>query len=368
MNEKLYFSNFLCEIYQILPSEKHSKKISQILDSDNFSSFWQRLFKTNSKFVKKFIKKKYQEIIEDIKNLKSVHLSEIHFVIIGLKILKISIKVNEKKIIQKYIIDQMNLQGGFYSAKPKLEWHSKTGSTIYGTYYGLASLQILESQKDLIQNYSEWLKNTLTWLLNRQSNTGQFFDEAAPFSEKIENNFWAIWILKNLRTFNLYEKSEKIITNLTDAINLSINCIESFLQSTNDGWSTTRLFYALNSLRITGNFKNLTQSQIKTILDFLQSLENNNLYREFPLSVKKGYRVDKNEAPKEALLHSSIFGNIIINLCNQTPISNSVIGLLLKKFKQKNGFGSQIKIKNMDYGVDSTIFENVLLLIFCLKV
>ena len=210
---------------------------------------------------------------------------------------------------------------------------------------------------DGFKNEKEWNENTITWISSQQTDNGDFFDQISPFSEKIENSFWAIAILKFL--------GEPLTSSKNIDVKKLIELIKVRLKN-KQVESVTNSFYLMILIK---SIDEITRDQAKNLIEFVNSVSEDNFFHEFPLDVKKDkYRIDFTEAHPQFTIHSTIFAKILLKKLNGESIDSDFLKLFLSKFYSKLGFGSQLKIKKMDFGSFSTTFEFVLFLLFCLSV
>jgi hypothetical protein len=108
------------------------------------------------------------------------------------------------------------------------------------------------------------------------------------------------------------------------------------------------------------------QGKERDIAKFVASLKMlEGSYREFPPSVKKGYREDIGAG--HACLHSTLYAYLSLKMLNiSKPTLEDVISAI-DGFYTPKGFGTQVKIKEYEFGPPSTIFENFLSLVACLS-
>lgn len=311
-------------------------------------------------FLQKFFGETFNEIIAKIKKITAVYLSEIHYVLFGLHLQRVEITAEEKKLLFEYLVKAIDSNGGFFPTIISKEWQRRP--RIYSTFYALATIKLLGMDNEFLRLQKEWSKRTVSWLLSAQrtsgENEGAFLEKDCPLSIAPENTFWALWCLSYFQENGLVENRNKVIGK-------ACHWVRNHFLRNYEFWSSTRLFFALNILRMWCRNEALTEDSAREIVRFIDSLKSFEGYSEFPTSVKKGYREDVGHA--HISLHSTLFARLSLRILNVKEFKLRDAITILDNFRGKEGFGTQLKIKEYEYGPSSTLFENFLAFLACLS-
>jgi prenyltransferase beta subunit len=311
--------------------------------------------------LQKFFREAFTEIIAKIKKNTAVYLSEIHCILLGLRLQKVEITAEEKNLLFEYLVKAIDPNGGFFPTIISKDWQRRP--RIYSTFYALAAIKLLGMDNDFFRLQKEWSQRTLSWLLSAQrtsgENEGAFLEEDCPLSIAPENAFWALWCLS-------YFQKNGLVENIDNVVSKACRWVRNYFLRNFEFWSSTRLFFALNTLRMWCRNEALTEDSSREIVRFIDSLKSFEGYSEFPTSVKKGYREDVGHA--HISLHSTLFARLSLKILNAKEFKLKDAITILDNFRGKEGFGTQLKIKEYEYGPSSTLFENFLAFVACLSV
>jgi prenyltransferase beta subunit len=311
-------------------------------------------------FLQEFLGEAFNDIIAKIKKNTVVYLSEIYYVLFWVHLQRAEITAEEMKLLVEYLVKVIDPNGGFFPAIISKDWQRRP--RIYSTFYALAAIKLLGMDNEFLRLQKEWSQRTVSWLLSAQrtsgENEGAFLEKDCPLSIAPENTFWALWCLSHFQENGLVENTDKVVSKACQWVR------NHFLRNY-EFWSSTRLFFALNILRMWCHNEALTEDDAKEIVRFIDSLKSFEGYSEFPTSVKKGYREDVGQA--HVSLHSTLFARLSLRILNVKEFKLKDVITILDNFRGKEGFGTQLKIKEYKYGPSSTLFENFLAFVACLS-
>jgi hypothetical protein len=283
-------------------------------------------------------------------------VSEIFYFVFGSILLGSEIDSGRRKLIYTYLQKLAHPFGGSFPTSPTKDWQRKT--RIYSTFYFLATFYMLGLDAEFFDKNREWSKNTISWLLSSQKKTGEdegaFFESDCPMSISSENTYWALWCL-------LYFEKSMGFRGSGDSISKALSWIQNRFLREKRMWSITRLFFIANTLRMLNRLSDLSNEKFEEIGRYVNSLRTLDGYQEYPVSVKDGYR--KESSQHHTCLHSALYAILMSKILRLRNFTYDDVSHLSDRFRNTDGFGSKVRIKEYNYGPSSTVFENCLTLL-----
>jgi len=307
--------------------------------------------------AKKCNEEKLDELLDRINHHQMVFISDVFFRVFLNSIFKQTI--SQKSLIEDFILQLVNDAGG---CKPSnlvyFDWQNKP--RIYSTYYSLMTLKLINSLEVFVKRKLSWCTNTFEWLLKRQLlkeiNVGAFVEPDCPSVVVPENSFWAICSLKLLSDFMSNQTKVKLDRAVTRCVQWTLKFLDQKRK-----WSITRLFYALNILKVTDGLNLLDNGKKKNLIDFVERLHRDKGFQEFYIKEEKaGYREEA--VYESAFIHSTFHALCIFKMVGLTGKYKKHLKeakqFVLKHY-QNGQFGVQINVRDYKYGPPKTSYETL---------